>query len=155
MPKLSKSAQILRAKKLLEDFTKAGGSRKKMAQMRNTSTQNISREFRKPYVEEFIQKTISTHLEEAGITDPFLAKKLRKLMDAKKHVGMFGTKVVDDLPLQHQVVRTALEVKKHLKGAESTPAGGNHLHLTLDLRGENTGDKIREFTNRLSQANRG
>lgn len=114
MPKLSKSMQILKAKKIIKALDANGGDRRKTAKALGISPQHLSKKLKKPYVEAAIQKTFSQALEDHGVTDDRLASKLDTLLDAQKHVGMFGNKVVDDLPLQHEVTKTIMKVKGHL-----------------------------------------
>lgn len=120
MPKLSKSTQLLRAKKLMSDFVKSKQNRKKLAEMRNTTVGNISREFQKPYVQEYIQKSMSKHLDSVGVTDENIAIKIKDLMNATTKVGKYGQVTVDDNSTQVRATELALKVKKHIGEGNTT-----------------------------------
>jgi len=111
MPKLSKSTQLMRAKKLLRDFAEAEGDRKKIAKKRNTTPANIGRQLRKPYIREVIEKTMIQQLDEQGVTDKFIAKKVRRLMDAETP---YGKTFIPDNGAQLRATELSLRVKKHL-----------------------------------------
>jgi len=120
MPKLSKTTQLLRAKKLMREFVKSKGSRRILAQMRNTSVGNITREFNKPYVQEYIQQSFSKHLDDVGVTDQNIALKIKDLMNATTKVGKYGQVTVDDNSTQVRATELALKVKKHIGEGNTT-----------------------------------
>ncbi len=62
-----------------------------------------------------IQSTLAIIMENTGITDEFLAGKLKEGMDSTKIHGVGkDSQIVDDMPTRHKYLETSLKLKGHL-----------------------------------------
>lgn len=94
----------------------AGGSEATLAKKLGTSQQVINYKIHK------LRKNVCFQemLEAAGVSDDFLAGKIKKGCDAKKMIFTpeGEAKIVDDNMAQHRFIVTALEAKKHINMSE-------------------------------------
>ena len=95
-------------------------------------------------------------LDKVGVNDKFIATKIKEGAEATKFVqiGEENYSREPDFYARHKYLDTALKIKGHLI-AEVSPNDHNHFHLHLESNREDTGERIRDFTNQLSQNNRG
>ena len=159
MPKLSDATATVRAEKFVRDLKSVGGNQSELARRQGRTPQAVSNQARQPYMKSVMDQL----LDKAGVTNKFIADKIKEGCEAKKLVYVEngdsedGEKVReydDDFSTRHKYIETALKVKGHLR-IDIPTSSENHLHLHLESNREDTGERIRDFTNQLSQNNRG
>jgi predicted transcriptional regulator len=159
MSELTPETKKMRALSLYRGLQENGGSQTKLAKKLGITRQAVSQQIKEPY----IKSVMSQLLDKAGVNDKFIATKIKEGCEAKKLVyvengdaehGEKAREYDDDYATRHRYIETALKVKGHLV-AEVSPTNQNHLHLHLESNREDTGERIRDFTNQLSQNNRG
>ena len=106
---------------------------------------------------------MAQELENVGITDAYIAKKVRKGLNAKQvHRARYdkdGNEVVarevtPDFNAQHKYLDTTLKIKGHLAEVIAPEQRNLHLHFSkVDINAP-VGDKILDFANSLSQDSR-
>lgn len=130
MPKHTDYIAKAKARRLTKLYAQKGLNQAAVAREEGVSRQAINQRIHK----DAVIKTMSEILDRAGITDDFLAEKLKEGINAVecrfvKKGKKFVLKNIKDFGTRHKYVVTALEVKKHIR----TEEGDKQLVVHLDF----------------------
>lgn len=83
-----------------------------------------------------IQSTLQIIMENVGITDEFLATKLKEGMESKKTIGIGeNSEEVKDMPTRHKYLETGLKLKGHLDKKVDIVHHKSHEDQLRELQG--------------------
>ena len=158
MPRLNERTKKLRAQKYIKDLEASGFSHTNLARKEGVTVQAIINRENKPFVQAALNK-MAKHLDKVGVTDKFLAKRIKKGIFSKHIIPQRSDKdgniiqdreEVDDNSNQHRYLETALKLKRHLSDAPA-PTGDMHVHFSkVDINAP-IGERIQDVANILSQ----
>ena len=98
MPRLKPETAKFKAGKLIKAYQDAGFNQRELARREGVSQSAIAQRLNKP----FVKKTMAELMDEAGLDDVYLAKKIKDGLGSK------------DLNIRYKYLMSALKVKGHL-----------------------------------------
>jgi len=143
IPQQTRSSRVTRAllklndkdRKIVKGLTE-GKEDKEVLESVGYSPSYISSEGKKIINKPAIQSTLAIIMENTGITDEFLAGKLKEGMDSTKMHGVGpDSKEVKDMPTRHKYIETSLKLKGHLDKKVDIVHHKSHEDQLRELQG--------------------